>query len=57
MILSINQGWVTRKMDFCNDFVQSTLVEIFYIYLPYYFDSITIEDKYNMVMKLNQSLY
>ena len=34
-----------------------TLVEDVYLTLPYYFDSDTGEDRSNMVMKLNNSIY
>ena len=44
-------------MDLSNAFVQATLVEDFYLALPYYFDSDTGEDRANVVMKLNKSIY
>ena len=37
MSLSINRGWAIRKVDFSNDFVQTTFVEDVYLSLPYFF--------------------
>ena len=55
--LSINQGWATRQMDFSNAFVQDNLVEDVYLSLMYYSDSDTGEDRDELAMKLNKSLY
>ena len=41
MRLSINQGWATIHVYFSNIFVRATLVEDFYLALPYYFESYT----------------
>ena len=57
LILSINQGWDIRQVDFSNDFVQATFVEDFFLALPYYFESNTGEYRSNMVMKINKNLY
>ena len=58
LILSINQGWATIKVDLSNIFVQATLVEDVYTPpIPYYFYSDTGKDRANMVIKLNKSLY
>ena len=54
-ILSINQGWVSRQVDFSNAFVQAPLKEDIYINLPQMFSSVSGEGK--EVMKLNRSLY
>ena len=55
--LSINQDWDTRQVYFSNVFVWDTLVKDFYLALSYYFDSDTGEDRANMAMKINKSLY
>ena len=57
LILSIKQGWATRKVDLSNAFVQDNLVEDVYLALPSYFDSETSEYRANMVMNLNKSIY
>ena len=57
LILSINQGWATRKVDFYYAFVRDTFVDYVYLALPYYFESDTGEHRANMGMKLNDSLY
>ena len=55
--LIINQDWATRQVYFSNDFFQSALVEDIYVALPTYFESDTGEDRANIIMKLNTSLY
>ena len=55
--LSTNQVWDTRKVDSSNNFVPATLVGYVYIDLPYYFEPETGEDRADMVIKLNKSLY
>ena len=57
LILIINQGWSTIQVGFSYSFVQDTLVEDFYLALPYYSDSDTGEDRANMVMNIKKSLY
>ena len=56
LILSINQGWATRQVDFSKYFVQDTLLEYVYLALPYYYYYDTGEDRDKMFMKLNKSL-
>ena len=56
LILSINQGWATRQVDFSKYFVQDTLLEYVYLALPYYYYYDTGEDRDMMFMKLNKSL-
>ena len=56
-IFSINQGYYTRQVVFSNVFVKATSVEDVYLSLQYYFDSDTGEDRANMAMKINKSLY
>ena len=57
LILITNQVWANRQVDLFNEFGQATLLEDFYLALSYYFDSETGEERSNMVMKLNESLY
>ena len=57
LILGTNLFWATRQVYFSNDFVQYTLVEDVYLTLWYHFDSDAGEDRDNMFMKLNKSIY
>ena len=54
-ILSINQGWVSRQVDFSNAFVQAPLNEDIYVHLPRMFCQTEGADKH--VLKLQCSLY
>ena len=57
LILSINQGWATKQVDFSNYLFQATLVEGVCIAFPYYFGFETGEDREKMVTKIKKSLY
>ena len=58
LCLTLNQGWVTRQVDFSNAFVQATLKEDVYVWLPEGFEPTEgDDDPGSYVLKLNKSLY
>ena len=54
---SISQGWKTKQVDFSNAFVQAELEEDVYIGLPSGFEGPEGQDRKEVVLKLNKSLY
>ena len=56
LCLSVNQGWITKQVDFSNAFVQAKLSEEVYVTTPQGFSSEEASGE-EVVMKLNRSLY
>ena len=54
---SISQGWKTKQVDFSNALVQAELEEDVYIGLPSRFEGPEGQDRKEVVLKLNKSLY
>ena len=58
LCLTLNQGWVTKQVDFSNAFVQAKLKEDVYVSLPEGFEPEDgDEPASSYALKLNKSLY
>ena len=56
-ILSLQQHWVTKKIDFSNAFVQAPLEKDVYVALPALFEDASGIDSKELCLKLKKSLY
>ena len=57
LCLSVSQNWKTKQVDFSNAFVQAKLDKDVFIGLPPMFSGPNAEDRKDVVLKLNRSLY
>jgi hypothetical protein len=55
--MALEQGWVTKQIDFSNAFVQAPINRDVYVSLPPLFDDTSGIDSKQLCLKLNKSLY
>jgi len=56
-VLSLQQDWITKQIDFSNAFVQAPLDKDVYVSLPALFDDVSKIDPKTLCLKLHKSLY
>jgi Reverse transcriptase (RNA-dependent DNA polymerase) len=56
-VMALQNGWVTKQIDFSNAFVQAPLDKDVYVVLPAMFMDTSGIDAKNLCLKLNKSLY